>query len=119
MSSVLQVFFALLLLIRAEFTGDTCPNPPKEEHEYPHESFEIGDDAHLLITSREHSMSCLCIVGNPAIFYHEDEEQLYYGVEGSSSEREPFVLRPEVKADGDAARDDAITDSQQAHGDAA
>jgi len=92
------VFFALLLLIRAEFTGDTCPNPPKEEHEYPHESFELG---------------------NPAIFYHEDEEQLYYGVDGSSSEREPFVLRPEVKAEGDAARDTAATDSQQAHGDAA
>jgi len=40
---ILQVFFALLLLIRVEFTGDTCPNPPKEEHEYPHESLEFGD----------------------------------------------------------------------------
>lgn len=92
---ILQVFFALLLLIRAEFTGDTCPDPPKEEHEYPHESFEFGD---MNITkNREHSLSCMRIVGNPAIFYHEEEEQLYYG---SSAEREPFVLRPEAKADG-------------------
>ena len=50
------------------------------------------------------------IVGNPAIFYNEEEEQLYYG---SSAERELFVLRPEAKADGDATRDDAT------HGDAA
>lgn len=50
------------------------------------------------------------IVDNPAIFYHEEEEQLYYG---RSAKREPFVLRPEAKADENATRDDAT------HGDAA
>lgn len=85
------VFFAILLLIRAEFTGDTCPAPPREEHEYPHEQWEWG---------------------NPAIFYHKEEEDLYYG---SSAEREPFA-----KDDGQATSVNAADgESEQALNDAA
>jgi len=81
------VFMALLLLIRAEFTDDTCPTPPKEEHELPCAGMEWG---------------------NPSVFYHKDEEDEAFG---SQSEREAFARTPE---DPESNEEDTATTLEDA-----